>query len=143
VPDQSWDESAPAGTAFGQDAPAAPAADEWGAAPAAGAAGQYSLCPQFMLTHSICIQWTAHMHILHSWQVCASAFFHGADAILCYSLSDILEPCLLQYRPIKQCPDIYLVLRSYVLSVDGWDAAPAPAPQQAQFTNADQFGAQY
>jgi len=40
VPDQSWDESAPAGTGFGQDAPAAPAADEWGAAPAAGAAGQ-------------------------------------------------------------------------------------------------------
>jgi len=39
VPDQSWDEHAPAGTGFGQDAPAAPAADEWGAAPAAGAAG--------------------------------------------------------------------------------------------------------
>ncbi|DBA81536.1 hypothetical protein WJX77_003436 [Trebouxia sp. C0004] len=64
VPDQSWDESAPAGTVFGQDAPAAPAADEWGAAPTAGAA-------------------------------------------------------------------------------DGWDAAPAPQAQQAQFGNADQFGAQY
>ena len=40
VPDQSWDESVPAGAGFGQDAPAPPAADEWGAAPAAGAAGQ-------------------------------------------------------------------------------------------------------
>ena len=38
MPDQSWDESAPAGAGFGQDAPAAPAADEWGAAPGAGAA---------------------------------------------------------------------------------------------------------
>ena len=44
VPDQSWDESAPAGAGFGQDAPAAPAADEWGAAPAAGAAGQPTCC---------------------------------------------------------------------------------------------------
>ena len=44
VPDQSWDESAPAGTGFGQDAPAAPAADEWGAAPAAGAAGWQLIC---------------------------------------------------------------------------------------------------
>ncbi len=26
---------------------------------------------------------------------------------------------------------------------DGWDAAPAPQAQQAQFGNADQFGAQY
>ena len=43
VPDQSWDESAPAGTGFGQDAPAAPAGDDWGAAPAAGAAGQSCL----------------------------------------------------------------------------------------------------
>lgn len=40
VPDQSWDESAPAGTGFGQDAPGPPAADDWGSAPAAGAAGQ-------------------------------------------------------------------------------------------------------
>ena len=44
MPDQSWDESAPAGAGFGQDAPAAPAADEWGAAPGAGAAaGQQPL----------------------------------------------------------------------------------------------------
>ena len=47
VPDQSWDEAPPAGTGFGQDAPAAPAADEWGAAPAAGAAGQLSTCTVF------------------------------------------------------------------------------------------------
>lgn len=45
VPDQSWDESAP-GAGFGQDAPAPPAADEWGAAPAAGAAGQSLLLQQ-------------------------------------------------------------------------------------------------
>ena len=29
------------------------------------------------------------------------------------------------------------------MCADGWDAAPAPAPQQAQFASADQFGAQY
>ena len=28
-------------------------------------------------------------------------------------------------------------------AADGWDAAPAPQAQQAQFGNADQFGAQY
>lgn len=43
VPDQSWDESAPAGAGFGQDAPAPPAADDWGSAPATGAAGQLLL----------------------------------------------------------------------------------------------------
>lgn len=56
VPDQSWDESAPAGTGFGQDAPAAPAADEWGAAPAAGAAGWQLLCHAMMCTK--------HVHLL-------------------------------------------------------------------------------
>lgn len=40
MPDASWDESAPAGAGFGQDAPAAPPTDDWGAAPGAGAAGK-------------------------------------------------------------------------------------------------------
>lgn len=62
VPDQSWDESAPAGAGFGQDAPAAPAADEWGAAPAAGAAGQPSFC--LVLLALTCIEaciYTCHI----------------------------------------------------------------------------------
>ncbi|KAL3152325.1 40s ribosomal protein SA [Trebouxia sp. C0010 RCD-2024] len=45
VPDQSWDESAPAGAGFGQDAPAPPAADDWGSAPAAGAADGWDAAP--------------------------------------------------------------------------------------------------
>ncbi len=36
----------------------------------------------------------------------------------------------------------YAMLTS-VTAADGWDAAPAPQAQQAQFGNADQFGAQY
>ena len=35
------------------------------------------------------------------------------------------------------------LLTSFAMCADGWDAAPAPAPQQAQFASADQFGAQY
>ena len=36
----------------------------------------------------------------------------------------------------------YATLTS-AIGADGWDAAPAPQAQQAQFGNADQFGAQY
>lgn len=43
------------------------------------------------------------------------------------------------------CVGVVVCWLLHILSLcaDGWDAAPAPAPQQAQFASADQFGAQY
>ncbi len=48
----------------------------------------------------------------------------------------MLAPAL--YSSISHCR----ILIS-ATAADGWDAAPAPQAQQAQFGNADQFGAQY
>lgn len=63
VPDNSWDESAPAGAGFGQDAPAAPPTDDWGAAPGAGAAGKLhsqQVCMQFPCSVLLCCWQSVH-----------------------------------------------------------------------------------
>lgn len=62
VTDASWDESAPAGAGFGQDAPAAPPTDDWGAAPGAtGGAGKFLAVRPFQLLVLQCSLLRLHM----------------------------------------------------------------------------------
>ena len=79
---------AAAGAGFGQDAPAPPATDDWGAAPAAGAAGQSVLLQQQCVSAHSCV---------HSFLCCMYSVSCPSAALAAHSLASKASQLILMY----------------------------------------------